>query len=103
MAKPSPKSMVIWQALLGVVMLGSWQALVNAGKLDKFFFSRPSDIAARIFEWLRTGSIWPHLLVTMEEAALAFILGAASGVLLGFVLSRMPRLGALVDPYIRLL
>ncbi|PYT13779.1 MAG: ABC transporter permease [Acidobacteria bacterium] len=93
----------VWQALLGAALLGSWQALVNAGKLDKFFFSRPSDVAARIVEWLKTGFIWPHLAVTLEEAALAFTIGAASGVVCGFGLARAPRLGALVDPYIRLL
>ena len=93
--------MIVWQALLGVAMLGAWQGLVNARMLDKFFFSRPSDVAARILMWLRTGSISPHLLVTMEEALLAFALGAASGMVLGFGLARAPWLGALVDPYIR--
>jgi sulfonate transport system permease protein len=96
-------AMLLAQILLGVAILTAWQELANAGKLDKFFFSRPSDIGARIFDWLRTGSILPHLVVTMEEAALAFILGAGSGVLLGFGLARAPKLGALLDPYIRLL
>lgn len=95
--------MVLWQALLGVAILGAWQGLANAGKLDRFFFSRPSDIAARIIQWLRTGSIWPHLIVTLEEAALAFVIGASAGVVMGFALARSPRIGALLDPYIRLL
>jgi sulfonate transport system permease protein len=95
--------MLLWQALLGVAILGAWQGLANAGKLDRFFFSRPSDVAARIVQWLRTGSIWPHLVVTLEEAALAFVLGASAGVVLGFALARAPRIGALLDPYIRLL
>jgi len=96
------KWMVLWQVLLGVAILGAWQELANAGKLDRFFFSRPSDIAARIIEWLRTGSIWPHLIVTLEEAALAFVIGASAGVVMGFALARSPRIGALLDPYIRL-
>src|SRR5580700_1741541 len=103
-ANNTPKSfMVLWQILLGVAMLAAWQALVNAGKLDKFFFSRPSDIAGRIVQWVRTGSIWPHLAVTLEEAALAFEVGASLGVALGFGLARAPRLGALLDPYIKVL
>ncbi len=95
--------MLLWQILLGIVIVGSWQALADAKKLDKFFFSRPSDIVARLWQWLRTGSIWPHLVTTMEEAALAFMLGGAAGVILGFGLARSPRLSALLDPYIRLL
>jgi NitT/TauT family transport system permease protein len=95
--------MAVWQVLLGVAILAGWQEMANAGKLDKFFFSRPTDIAARIVDWVRTGSIWPHLIVTMEEAALAFALGAASGMIFGFALARAPRLGQLFDPYIRVL
>jgi NitT/TauT family transport system permease protein len=95
--------MVVAQVVLGVGALAAWQSLVNAGKLDQFFFSRPSDIGARIVDWLRSGSIWPHLAVTLEEAGLAFMLGAGAGVLLGFGLARMPLVGALLDPYIRLL
>src|ERR1700689_3086971 len=96
-------SLLAGQIFIAVAFLSLWQGLVSAGKLDKFFFSRPSDIAARIGTWLQTGSIWPHLLVTLEEAALAFTLGAGAGILCGFALARSPRLGALADPFIKIL
>ena len=96
-------SLLAGQILIAVAILSTWQTLATAGKLDKFFFSRPSDIAARIVTWFRTGSIWPHLFVTLEEAALAFALGSAAGIVCGFALARSPRLGALADPFIRLL
>jgi NitT/TauT family transport system permease protein len=89
------------QILIGVVFIATWQMLADAGRLDKFFFSRPSDIGMRILDWLRSGSIWPHLFVTLEEAALAFLLGAASGAVAGFMVARLPLLGVLVDPYVR--
>ncbi len=95
--------MLFSQIALGLGILAAWQQLVNAKKLDRFFFSRPTDIGARILEWFRTGSIWPHLAVTIEEAALAFTLGAAAGIAFGFGLARAPRIGALLDPYIRVL
>ncbi len=96
-------SLIIGQVLIAAAFLSAWQVLVTTGRMDKFFFSRPSDIADRIVTWLRTGSIWPHLLVTLEEAALAFAIGAGAGVICGFALARSPRLGALADPFIRLL
>jgi len=99
----SKVSLLLGQILIAVAFLSTWQVLVTTGKLDKFFFSRPSDIAARIGTWLQSGSIWPHLLVTLEEAALAFALGAGAGVLSGFALARSPRLGALADPFIKIL
>src|SRR3984957_13606930 len=96
-------SLLLSQILIAVAFLSIWQVLVTAGKLDKFFFSRPSDIATRIVMWLKTGSIWPHLLVTLEEAALAFAIGAGAGVVCGFALARSPKLGALADPFIKVL
>src|SRR3954470_18129082 len=81
---------LLWQLLLGAVILAAWQALASIGWLDKFFFSRPSDIVARVGQWLWTGSIWSHLLVTLEEAFLSFALGVSAGVLFGFLLARVP-------------
>jgi NitT/TauT family transport system permease protein len=98
-----PKAMLVWQTLLGASILLIWQTLANSGKLDRFFFSRPSDIGGRMVQWLRTGSIWPHLLTTVEEAALAFVIGASSGVVFGFALARSRWFGALLDPYVRVL
>jgi NitT/TauT family transport system permease protein len=94
--------MVVWQILLGAAMLSSWQLLVGAGVVDGFFFSRPSDIAGRVWDWLSTGSIWSHLAVTVTEAVLSFGIGVALGVCLGFLLARVHWLGALLDPYIRI-
>ena len=97
----SPIPMLVWQVLLGVVLLSTWQTGVSAGVLDKFFFSRPSDIAARVWQMLATGAIWIHLATTMLEAALSFAIGVSTGVLSGFVLARNRFLAALLDPYIR--
>ena len=95
--------MLLWQILLGAAILGAWQLLADRGKLDPFFFSRPSAIGERLAQWFRSGSIWPHLGVTMEEATLSFVIGAAAGALGGFVLARVDWAAALLDPYIRLL
>src|SRR3954451_779731 len=108
--KPEPQRqskrgapIIVWQLSLAVLILAAWQALSTAGLLDKFFFSRPSDVLARVLQWVLTGSIWTHLLVTLEEAFLSFALGVASGILFGFLLARTPFLSELLNPYIRVL
>jgi NitT/TauT family transport system permease protein len=95
-------SIVVWQVLLGAVLLVLWQFLVDSGAMDKFFFSRPSDILSRIWQWVTSGTVWVHLSVTLTEAALSFALGVAFGVGLGFLLARVEWLAALLDPYIRI-
>src|SRR3954453_4799652 len=107
-SEPQPRSkrgapIIVWQLSLAVLILAAWQALSTAGLLDKFFFSRPSDVLARVLQWVVTGSIWSHLLVTLEEAFLSFALGVSAGILFGFLLARVPFLSDLLQPYIRVL
>lgn len=93
--------MAIWQTLLGALLLGAWEAGSSFGWLDKFFFSRPTDIAARLGRLFASGDVWTHLWTTLLEAALAFVLGVVAGVAGGFVLARNRFLSQLLDPYIR--
>jgi len=92
----------IWQILLGAVLLLSWEGAAAAGLLDRFFFSRPSEILIRVWQWSSSGEIWEHLAVTFTEALLSFAIGAFLGVLFGFLLARVPLLAALLDPYIKI-
>lgn len=86
-----------------VFVVGLWQVLVDTGFLDIFFFSRPSDIALRLVDWLTQAAIYVHLTVTLTEAMLAFIIGTVTGVMAGFALARVDLLAAVFDPYIRIL
>jgi NitT/TauT family transport system permease protein len=93
--------MLAWQILPGAALLIAWQAGASAGLLDKFFFSRPGDVIARVWKMLFTGVIWGNLATTLLEAALSFLIGVTAGVLFGFVLARNRFLADLLDPYIR--
>jgi NitT/TauT family transport system permease protein len=94
--------MLAWQLLLGGALLSAWQFGVTNGWMDKFFFSRPSDIAERVWKMFAGGTVWAHLFTTLTEAALSFAIGVAGGVVFGFLLARNRFLAALLDPYIRI-
>lgn len=83
------------------LFMGLWQGLVAAGVLDPFFFSKPSAIALKMWTWMSSGYIWPHLGVTLLEALLGFVIGTVAGILAGFLLARVELLAAVFDPYIR--
>jgi NitT/TauT family transport system permease protein len=92
-----------WRAGVGAAAVGAWQLGVSAGVLDPFFFSRPTDIAGRIGQWIADGTLWGHLLVTLEESLLGLAIGAATGIAAGFALGRSPMAAAVLDPYIKML
>lgn len=95
------RAIVFYQVLLGVSMVSLWQAGASFGVLDKFFFSRPSDIAVRVWELFAKGTVWAHLGTTLAEALLSFGIGSGLGILLGFLLARRPMLAAVFDPYLK--
>jgi NitT/TauT family transport system permease protein len=100
--------LLVLQILVAVVAIGLWHVLTSVPifgtiVLPPFFFSTPADVGARVFKWFRDGSIWRHLWVTLEEAMLAFALGAIAGVLVGFWFARKPLVAAVFDPYVKMM
>jgi len=94
--------MIVWQFTLAVAFLLAWEWGSASKLLDPFFFSRPSEVAARVARWMVIGDIWAHVLTTFAEAALAFVIGTCFGVLFGFLLARVPFLATLLDPFIKI-
>lgn len=90
------------QVALAVGVLGAWELLGRVGLIDEFFFPLPSDILLTVWEWVSTGYVFPHLWVTMQEAILAFITGAAAGLILGFLLARVRFLERLFEPFLQM-
>src|SRR3954471_19243210 len=101
-------TLLFWQLMVAVVALSVWQffALVPVfGRmlLPPFFFSTPVDVASQIYKWFATGVIWKHLMITLWESVLAFVIGSVGGVLVGFWFARQPRVAAVFDPYVKMM
>jgi NitT/TauT family transport system permease protein len=92
-----------WRAGVAVLFLGGWQAAAVLGVIDPFFFSRPSDIALRVWTWVSSGSLWRHLAATLEESVLGLLIGGAIGVVMGFALARARFAARVLEPYIMML
>jgi NitT/TauT family transport system permease protein len=104
MSEPAKRrsGLIAGQLTLASVVLLGWEWASATNVIDLFFFSRPSDIVLRVGQWVGTGALWGHLLITFTEAVLSFAIGVFLGVLLGFVLAGVPVLAALLEPYIRI-
>ena len=99
-----------WQLALLVAVFALWQALTQPGLLPPivwdnpdraaFFFGEPAKIFKVIWVWFAGGEIYQHLWVTLQETALAFVIGAVLGLVFGLWLGLSPMASALFDPYI---
>ena len=113
--------LLLLQALVGIGFLLFWHlgatvrldglfkwmgwrvASDGAYLLPPFFFSRPLDVAHRVFMLFWTGEVWKHLWITLTEGVLAFIIGSLLGIIFGFWFARKPLLAAVCDPYLKML
>jgi NitT/TauT family transport system permease protein len=127
----SRATLFLLQALVAVAAIAVWHVLTTDAYfgivvLRPFFFSTPHDVAAQVIHlftpvaawpepaatwwatawawvtWLFGASVWRHLWITLEESTLAFAIGAASGVLVGFWFARQPIVAAVFDPYVKM-
>ncbi|MDY3014893.1 MAG: ABC transporter permease [Evtepia sp.] len=88
----------VWTALALLLGILLWEWGAAAGKIDLFFFSRPSLVWAEFQEMLADGSLAKHLAVTGKEAGLGFLFGGILGTLAGLVMGCSPRLGKALMP-----
>jgi NitT/TauT family transport system permease protein len=90
--------------LLALVII-AWEALAGNPKVewalvDKFWTSQPSDISRRLLEWIAQGTLWLHLVVTLEEMVVGLVIGSVLGIAIGFLLGRNVTLARVLDPFI---
>ena len=114
---------------IGIWYVGSSVPIGGTYLLPKFFFSTPGDVASRVWTLFADGTlkivscrdsidpsrilsiadpcfgktIWQHLMITLTEGVLAFLIGALAGIVLGFWLARNALLSAVFEPYIKML
>ncbi|MEJ8856324.1 ABC transporter permease [Variovorax robiniae] len=91
--------------LLLFTLLGSWEAAVRVFKLPRHLVPPVSDIAVALWRGLATGPMakdgfWYHGGVTLAEILLGFVIGSGIGLAIGIIVSQMPKVEALVEPYV---
>ena len=86
-------------ALPGLALLLFWQ-WASGRLIREIYVSKPTIIAARLFELFATGKILPDLAVTAKELVLSYVIGVTFGIAAGYVLGRAARLAAIIEPYV---
>ena len=101
------RRVLFWRLAILVGFLGSWQLASETGLIDEFFYSEPSDIVLRLYQWItegtESGPLWYHLWVTMEAAIIGFATGVSAGIVVGVALGRNAMLSDIFSIYIKVI
>ncbi|MBA7482784.1 putative aliphatic sulfonates transport permease protein SsuC [subsurface metagenome] len=73
-----------WIALTLVVAV--WQLAGSAGLVSPLFLPSPSAIAAAIWKLAMSGALWQHVSWSIMRIGTGWIIGTASGVVVGFAI-----------------
>ncbi len=88
------------QLLIAIAFLLLWEIGAREGVINSFLFSQPSKIGEQLISMLASGTLLPHMWITIWETIVGFLLGTAAGTLLAILIWASPVLGRILDPYI---
>ncbi|MDM0039991.1 ABC transporter permease [Variovorax sp. J22G21] len=91
--------------LLLVALLVVWEVGVRVFQVPKFLIPPFSDVVSALWRGLATtplakDGLWFHTFVTLAEILMGFFIGSAIGLALGVGISQMPRVEAVLQPYV---
>jgi NitT/TauT family transport system permease protein len=99
------KRIPIWypERWLSVVLFfGLWEIAPRCGELLQVFIAPPSQVVQILFEMIRDGLLWGHILVSLGRSAAGFTAAALLAIPLGFLLGSNFRIfERLVTPPLR--
>ena len=90
---------VLWDLLTDPELLSPFY-FDNANQAA-FFFGRPYEVMAIIWQWFTGGEIYTHLGITLFETMMAFAIGTVFGLGMGLWLALSDSASAILDPYIK--
>jgi NitT/TauT family transport system permease protein len=94
-----PWAVRLLQLLLVVMALGAWEYRGATSRKFQFFFSRPSRIAVRAWDWLTSLDIYRHAGLTLAETATGFAVGVSLGLTLALICYYSPLVHRLIEPF----
>jgi len=77
-----------------------WYLLAELAVIPPFMLPRPATVWERFWQVLLDGSLFRHLLVTLQEVLAGLILGVCTATALGYVLAKSRVVERFLSPYI---
>jgi NitT/TauT family transport system permease protein len=90
---------LLWRVAIAALLVGLWQ-VVSGSLLDPFWLSRPTEVAAYLWDSLLRGPLLADLSLTIQATAIGYAIGAVLGLVLGFVLAQSEAVALVLKPFV---
>ena len=89
-----------YQCLILILLVVFWEIGANLKWINTFITSQPSKIFTMIAQLQASGKLWPHIVTTVGETTLGFVLGTLGGTVIAVLLWWSRTIAEILDPYI---
>ncbi len=86
-----------------VLFLVIWEVLARVGAINTFLSSSPSQVFTTVFSLIKTGSLFGHILVTLYEVLISFLIASMLGFVIATILWSNKIVAKIIDPYLTIL
>lgn len=86
---------------VAIVVILAIEIAVRALDVPSYVFPTPSAVGVSLVK--NAPTLWPHLLVTLQELFLGYIIGATIGILLAALITQRMMVEKIITPYILIL
>lgn len=91
---------IIWQVSLLIVFLVSWELLAYFKVINTFLVSSPSAIYRLLIEYIKNGSLFKHIGISVWETFLGFSIGTIIGIIVAIILWWSDTIAEIFDPFL---
>lgn len=83
-----------------IVVVALWQLVVTLELVDDFMIPAPIDVFEKFGAVIDSGILWTHTRATLHATLVGLLIGGGIGVLLGYLIARIPILEDVLSPLI---
>jgi NitT/TauT family transport system permease protein len=91
---------ILLRPLFIVALLVVWEAIVRLAHVPVFLLPAPSAIFVALYRGITSGLYEEHIIVTLSETAMGFVVGSLGGLLLGTCVALSRRFDYFISPII---
>lgn len=94
---------VTTQLLITFIFIITWQILADKKIINPFIFSSPKKIIETIISLFQNYNLYSHILTTLYETIITFILGISLGFIIAILLYEFKTLAKIIDPFLTMI
>ena len=98
-AVPRPLSIAL-SILVWVAVIGGWFALTYSGAVKEIFLPRPESVLSTTISMALDGSLWEHVLASVQVVLIGFVISSIVAVPLGLTMGTYRIVQAALDPLV---